>query len=381
MKILCITHNVGGNAAGIIFERIIAGLSKIHKVVVFTYYNDKSLDNSLNNIQNVTPFSLHPRIQGILTFYTGVDLTGYFFGIRIKNQIKDTDKFDLILCLVSNHNIDCIKAGILLKKSLKSKLAVYSVDPIPEPNVWSNNSTFYRGKKRIIRKYLPHLNAFFSANKAMLNYQRTQFRFNDECIFDIIYTPSPHKSNYRFSNNTTKIFLYTGEIYGLRRSKYIIKAFNLLLKDYSDVQLHFIGCSEKNIDFHEINENNRQQIKIFPYANNLHSYFQNAYALIDIDADINDDVFLSSKIVNYITINRPILCETGDNSPSRNIFNGIQSIIQCGHNYIELYNGMKKLIEFPITDFSDREDVIKLFSIDENISKLNRNISKLVLTY
>jgi hypothetical protein len=36
---------------------------------------------------------------------------------------------------------------------------------------------------------------------------------------------------------------------------------------------------------------------------------------VDIDADIENDVFISSKFFNYLMINRKILCITGKNSP------------------------------------------------------------------
>lgn len=41
---------------------------------------------------------------------------------------------------------------------------------------------------------------------------------------------------------------------------------------------------------------------------------------IDIYADIENDVFLSSKMSSYLLCDRPIICETGVNSPSRHVF-------------------------------------------------------------
>ena len=63
-------------------------------------------------------------------------------------------------------------------------------------------------------------------------------------------------------------------------------------------------------------------------------------------------------------VDRFIISETGTNSPSRKLFNGIPSILQCGHDPTELYNGMGySIINKNNLCTKDRAEVISKFSI------------------
>jgi hypothetical protein len=61
-----------------------------------------------------------------------------------------------------------------------------------------------------------------------------------------------------------------------------------------------------------------------------------------------------------------ILSETGRITPSREIFAGLNTVVQCDHNEDSLYEGMLRAIEVADSnpDFSEREDIIKDFSIE-----------------
>ena len=93
--------------------------------------------------------------------------------------------------------------------------------------------------------------------------------------------------------------------------------------------------------------------------------------LVDIDADREKDPFLSSKIVTYIKTNRMIICETGHDTPSRELLAGYNTIIQCDHNADSLYDGLIRAMDMASTeqDYSERAPLIKAFSI-EHVSSL-----------
>ena len=120
----------------------------------------------------------------------------------------------------------------------------------------------------------------------------------------------------------------------------------------------------------------RSAIEIHPFTRDLDPFYKNATALIDIDADLENDVFLSSKIVNYLNINRIIISETGLNSPSRHLFKEISSIIHCDHNSDELYEAMIKsnLIRSNIS-YEDRLAAIEIFSVEKNIEKFEKIVN------
>ena len=124
----------------------------------------------------------------------------------------------------------------------------------------------------------------------------------------------------------------------------------------------------------------REHIQILKPTNNLAPLFARAKVLIDIDADLDTDPFLSSKIVSYLKVNRVILSETGTHTPSRDMFRGLETIIQCNHNADSLYEGLIKAMKIADSnpDFSERNDVIQQFSIKTVGRKLADDLQKLL---
>ena len=87
--------------------------------------------------------------------------------------------------------------------------------------------------------------------------------------------------------------------------------------------------------------------------------------MVDIDADRAKDPFLSSKITSYLKINRVILSETGRITPSREMFAGLDTVVQCDHNEESIYEGMLRAIEIADSapDYSERDELIEEFSV------------------
>lgn len=403
MNILILTMNIGGNAPGIVNKRLISELSHYHKIDVVTSSDTANVDFSKVNSVCVIPYislpeklvvflsnlkivykqyyvDIRPKIMKFLVGVLGFNPIDYWWLFKIKRRIKETNgRYDLVFSLCSAHHYASIVAGRKLSSILGAKWAVYSVDAIPSPFEWESNVFYRRGCKRMVRRYLSETDAFFSANTQMLNYQVSILSPRKDCLLGVIYNPSPN-TPINLPVAKSLIFLYTGNIYGVRKVKYLLMAFKRLLSKYPEAKLYFVGSIISDSEFLFLTEKERESIMIFPRTDNLNSYYEEACCLIDIDADIENDIFLSSKVINYIQVNRPIICETGLNSPSRYLFKGIPSIIQCGHCSDELYMAMKNIIENPVIDFTDRKHVIDLFKVDNVVQKINKELIPLVST-
>lgn len=113
----------------------------------------------------------------------------------------------------------------------------------------------------------------------------------------------------------------------------------------------------------------RSHITIAPHTNNLAPLFADAKVLLDIDADRKKDPFLSSKIASYLRVNRVVVSETGEDTPSRELFAGYRTIVQCDHSAESVYEGLKHALELAESDdldFSERKPLVEMFSA-ENI--------------
>ena len=371
MKVLITTMSVGDTAPGFVFEKLIKGLSEIHEVDVLTPKYCPSIKISrINKIIQYSYKETYPRISKLLIC---------FFNIKPYDIIKANkaanlcdSNYDIIFSLVSFNNYTSFIAGGIVAKRLHIKHLVYSVDAIPAPIEWSSKC-LNAGTKKFISKYLSRTDGLFSSNNQMLEYQLSIFKKKKSFLSGVIYTPSIDNTTLTHNiNSSTYVFLYTGSIYGLRKVGFLFEAFKKILKKYPNCILEFVGTVISEKDLSKLTPIERTKIIINPFTNNLSEYYAKAIALIDIDADFKNDIYLSSKIANYITVNRIIISETGMNSPSRKIFKNIPSIIQCDHNVEEIYNALEVAItNSPNIDFNDRKDVIELFKLNNIILKVN----------
>lgn len=374
MNVLIITEDVGKTAPGIVFNRLIRGLALSHRVTLVSanFHPDSDIPDIQQKI--ILPKkNIHSRLSRLFITFLGADPFDISWASRVNNELKmqANTRFDLVFSFLSYSHFGGIIAGYEFSKINNAPFAVYSVDAIPPPPGWLKKDLYYSGLLRMIRKYLSYADYFFSLNKQMLEYMLGKFNHKKGFKSGIIYTSV--EGNPRIfpalPRNCTNRFIYTGGIYGLRKPDYIIEGFRRLLEVYPDSELIFIGTQFTDTFTPQCIG---KKIRLLPYTKDLDTYYKEATALVDIDADIDNDVFLSSKIPNYLMVNRIIISETGSNSPSAQLFRDIQSIIQCGHDPIQLCSAMKKAIELRNTEsFEDRNQVIRLFQIDNIIENLN----------
>lgn len=383
MKILIFVDDVGITAPGIVFDKIIYGLSKFHDIVLITKEFESKFD--LKEVQIVEfpgkklQYYYFKSVYGIFAFHP----TDLVWSKRILNKIKNygLHSFDIVISQVSNHHYSSIVAGKIAAKKYNLKHVIHSVDAIPAPG-WPENKLYLLGVKKFLKNKFKKIDALFSSNESMLNYQLTTFNPDKEIVSGVIYNPSEYNQKV-LSDSPKKCnnFVFAGKIYGKRKSLFLLAAFDKLLDEYPNSQLIFLGTWKSSKTFPDFSKRTVDKIKILPFQTDITVYYEEATALIDIDADVKEDVFLSSKMVDYLPINRIIISETGINSPSRKLFKGINSIIQCNHDSDEMYLAMKKAIETKNTmNFSDRNEVRDLFFLDNVIVNFNRLLEKLLKT-
>lgn len=400
MKILIITSIVGKNAAGIVFDSIISELSNDYQIQVITKLNQsKNLSNTKNTkviqvfnhsswfiqlliklkvLVNDNFIIIHPSLSKFLIGIIGFNPFDYLWFFKIKKYINRSQiEFNVVFSLGYYHEYSSVFAGKKVASIKNAKWAVYFVDAIPPPLGWSKDGFYFRGCKRLVKNCLKGVDIFFAPNSKMLKYQLSLFKNKKDLLADVIYTPTS-EARVGKKELEEKIFLYTGSIYGPRKLVYLFKAFKKLINNYHDVKLVFVGTKISKSELLLFSMEELKSIEIYQFANNLEIFYERAIALLDIDADLDNDVFLSSKIANYLQINCPIICETGLNSPSRNLFRNIPSIIQCNHNHEELYDAMVSVLLNEFKGIEDRQKIIDDFSAKKVSKKIIKNFNKVL---
>lgn len=289
------------------------------------------------------------------------------------------DDYDVVLAFVATTQLTPAICGRIISQKIGCKFAIYTVDAIPAPGGWTRRSSEFRGKKQVVARNYAAADYVASSNPHMLEYQLTIFPHKPNLRTDVLYTPSPD-IYYNYPPTKEVVFLYTGTLYGLRNPSYFFKAFKRLLKLYPKAEVVFVGMKHKFrgtdsiLTFEE-----RSHITLGGHTDDLEPLFQRAMILVDIDADREQDPFLSSKIVTYLKVNRVILSETGRITPSRDLFAGLNTVIQCDHNEESLYEGMLRAIEVATSnpDFSEREPLINKFSAKSVGATLRKGLEEI----
>ncbi len=290
--------------------------------------------------------------------------------------------YDVVISFLNNVNLTSIVAGKRIAKQLGCKFAIYTVDAFPAPGGWIRKKSEFRGKKWISQRIFSAADLVAASNSHMLEYQLSLCKPSATRKGVTLLTPSPI-CRYEYPVSEELILLYTGNLYGLRNPAHFLKAFKRLLANYPQAKFVVVGRDTKLRGVESIlTEEEQQHIEVCEYTSDLAPYFRRAKILVDMDADREKDPFLSSKITSYLMVNRVILSETGRITPSREMFAGLNTVVQCDHNEDSLYEGMLRAIDISDSspDFSERDALIEQFSIERVATILNNSLKEICNT-
>lgn len=378
-KCLIIANDIGFSAPGVVYETILTELSQIYEIKIIVPQIKKNCLPSNVKIINSIPIGIN---KYRITLYSFL-LFGYnvFDKIWVRRQLDRMNHIeiidtDIIISFVSNEHYKSLLLGYELSKRHHKKWIVYSVDAVPAPIRWTNDKSYYNRTIKFFNKYIENSDALFSSNKQMLKYQLSNYS-DYKGLTGIVYTPIRSNVLNSLGDNTgTPIILYTGNIYGPRKISTVLDGFRLLLKDYPTAKLIFVGVKRINGKIkNHLDLISNGNIEFHNYTSDLTSYYKVATVLLDINAYFDNDVFLSSKIINYLPFYKPIVSITGLGSPCRKTFTEDSSIIHSTHDPKEIYVAFHKAISLKEINKEERSQYIKMFEVKNCIKDLVSTIS------
>lgn len=362
MKVLAICH-YAGSGISVIYERLIAHIAQYATVDVLADYHVHSAEGKARNIYSLPYTRRMLKWNRKLLRWFGILPVSEWWTRKVAPMVADD--YDVVISFVASSQLMPVVCGRHIAQKLGCKWGIYSVDAIPGPGGWTKPQE-YRGKMKAVGKYFSAVDYMASSNKHMLEFQLTTFTHKPGLKSSVLLTPSPDV-RYDYPVSSENLFLFTGSLYGLRNAEHILRAFKRILAICPDARFIFIGVKMKLGDINKIlTPEERKHIQVLKPTKDLGPLISRSKVLVDIDADREKDPFLSSKIITYIKANRMIICETGRETPSREMFAGLNTIIQCDHNADSLFEGMKKALAMGSSeqDYSEREPIIEKFSIE-----------------
>ena len=378
MKILAIYFKAGSGIS-VFYQRIICELAR-NEGVEIDVLSDRKANDSFVGVRNQYHLPYSKRMQSwyrkFLRWFGATPISNWWSNKAYKMVAKD---YDVVIAFMATSQLTPAVCGRIISERLGCKFASYAVDAIPAPGGWTRRQNEFKGKARIIARNLAAADYVAASNPHMLEYQLTVFPNKPNLLSDVLFTPSPDEF-FNYPPSDELLFLYTGSLYGLRNPDHFLKAFKRLLTVYPNAKFEIVGMKYKlgNID-KIFTKEERKHVITGKHTSELAPLFSRAKVLVDIDADREKDPFLSSKIVTYMKVNRVILSETGKITPSREIFAGLNTVVQCDHNEESLFQGMLRAIEVANSnpDFSERDAIIKEFSIEHVSAKLYRGLQSI----
>lgn len=374
-KLLFITYAFDKNTpVGVGAQRIVTSLSN-HGYRVFV------ITSQTNNIVipnvDVLAVSNHPRIPaGIsnkLSNLFGRELLYLSWEIRAcvaGNKIL-RNNHDVIAIYTRANPISVCPVGARLSSKYKIPLLMHFTDPIPAPEEWYPDPSNRKRMIKQMRSLLSYPDLISFGNKHMLLYeekclgvslQQKAFVSPDPGFHDFVYLPP--KDNFRETIN----LLFLGNIYGNRNPLPLFEAIKQLSR--YPIKLYLYGNNQANYPDFVIKRDRTDDVR---------SVMQNMDVLIDIDGDDNIPVFVSSKLKDYLSVNRPILAITPENSPSREILSNLSTVGISINETQHIKDTMLKLINIKHleSDYEERIPVLKLFDPEQIASKIINQIHSL----
>ena len=363
MKILAVSFQLG-DAMPTIVANLLGELTSEHQVDLLSDREPSTPIKGLGKTYTLPFPTKWSSWQRRFIRWFGATPVSNWWSRRAK-KIVERD-YDVVVAFLNNVNLTAMVAARDIAKMLGCKFAIYTVDAFPAPGGWIRKKSEFRGKKRIATRLFSAADLVAASNSHMLEYQLSLCKPSATRRGVVLLTPSPI-CRHEYPVSDELLFLYTGNFYGLRNPSHFLKAFKRLLAKYPEAKFMVVGRDTKLRNMDSIlDEEERTHIEEGDYTTDLSPLFRRARILVDIDGDREKDPFLSSKITSYLRVNRVILSETGRITPSREMFAGLNTVVQCDHNEDSLYEGMLRAIEIADSnpDYSERNELIEAFSVE-----------------
>lgn len=374
MKILILIENLEVN-------RTSSGIRSYKQLILY----QKIYGNI--DVITATDEKLHPKIKDVKYFYLkekykynyswidklsksiaiqnfvfGIGLRKYYKILNWKNTIKDilnTKKYNYIVSLDSGSSFISAYALYFLRKKYSFKHLMFVHDPFPlnqYPKPYQKpNSLPYKSVARLFGKVLATADILSFPSLRLMEWMS---QFYPEIPDKHIIQPHigmrlDELNKFLVQKETSDIpvlpkglnIVHTGSLLGSRNPTFLIKAIELLFKNFPEAKevvfLHIIGQIDRSWDPKKLCTDN---VIIYPKR---YSYLQSleiqkkADILLLIEAVSEVSPFMPGKLADYLMAEKPILALTPKTSESSRILGKYYTLLCENGNIEDIYNKLQ----------------------------------------
>lgn len=372
-KYLIVAQDLDETAPGAVFKALIRSLSRHAEITVVcpnwdvNYSWDGIARVQLPHYHAHSWKTIRRRYRLFGTNFADGSWLRKAFPLALK-AVKGTE-FDCVISFTAMCQFTAITLGRKLAAELGAPWYIYSVDGIPSPKEWMEGELdIHNRMARQLDRDCRGARLFFSSNPFMMEYQKGILKHFDG-QWGFLYTPHPQTHATPKLAHEGVRFLYTGNLYGLRRVDGLVEAFRRFRTVHPGARMTFVGAiNPKVFSFcQDLVEDGSIVVK--PFCKDLAPFLEEADILVDIGSHLPGDVFLSSKIISYLPQERPILAITGNPSPARSVFKDCSGVFHASNQADEILSAMEACVNALPQETFPRERFIALFDAD-NVARI-----------
>lgn len=382
MKILLLTFNFGKTSSGKTTERIVDGLhAKGHEVEVLCAKKYTASKNYVVHVVNPKPLRPSEFFKRAGNFFTK-ELNYIFWELRAKQKgSKIVSEFQPDILYSRGSPVASMTVGNFLKKKFALHHVIHFADPIPATADFITNGKEKRKLLKTIKPIIFNADKLSFVTKEMGDYQNLNLK-NKIPKNKIFISPNPKPENVKLHKPLQEkfIFLYLGTFSPQRNPEIILKSFLEFSAGKKDVEFHIYGgeINRKVINDLEIYS---PQIKVFGPTSNIYEIFKNVNVLVDVDPVFNDQIFISGKLMEYLSVNRYILSISPENSPARGLLKDLSSSVFFAKSNMEQIVGKMDLLyqlDWDDSNFAERQKLDATISFQVIIKELDNQFQNLI---
>ena len=293
-----------------------------------------------------------------------------------KSVFKDSEEYhplwnrkavNLGLSLINSNHIDIIYSrsspveanyvGYKLGKETGVPVCQHFSDPYPTKFV-TYSSLIRRFQAQRIKKVIENSYLVSYGNDTMLSQSLFEIGIRKDNRFFVSPDPCEEKQFHYLPKSTLdkNILVYLGGFGGQRNPVPLYSAIENLNDNGIRVELHMYTDKPLNSTYlpDSVIFNGRQD--------DIEKALQDSTICIDLGIKWEDSPYISSKLKDYLSVDRPIISITTGHSASGDFLANYKSIRVVENDSSELYNAIKEVLQ---TDFNDyyleRENLLKQF--------------------
>lgn len=209
--------------------------------------------------------------------------------------------------------IDSNIGAFLLSIRLRVPLFLHFSDPIPSP--WQETTSFFQFQTRLIKMIVSKATRVSFTTECAIDYATRHIQTTLKPKSFVLNHVSPGHVFFGPRKDTKIIeLLYAGKFYGKRKATALLEGYAIFLKKNPNVFFRFYGTDHGSVMSDAVRLGIQQYVCIAPFTNDIYSRFAAADILVAVDPT-DPSLFLSTKLIEYLSVDRKVLLITPHGSP------------------------------------------------------------------